>query len=489
MNRKTVFFLWSFCLLLFSCGGGGGAGSEAPTAPPAPQNVLSAGGDGQAYLSWRDVSDATGYNIYWSTTAGVDKLSGTKITVAAGPYYHAGLNNNTTYYYVVTAVNQYGESVESFEVSATTGQFTAPLPPRDLVSFSLHRRVIIRWTTSEAGDANTSYNIYWSTSPGVTKRSGIKIADAPSPYTHTGLTNGLTYYYVVSGVNQYGEGLASREISATPDQGNVPSAPTGVTAVAGDRKATISWNAVGNATTYNIYWSTSPDLSSQSGTKLANAKSPYTHSGLTQGSTYYYIITAANEFGESDDSTKSSVTIPDSRKDMCVAMGDSITAGAFATSYANSYVALLSARWGKSIVNEGVGGAHASYGALTIDDVLDRYNPRYITIYYGTNDLGTIAPDETIGYLKYIIERAKANGTIPVIATMGPFLNNWAWRQPYATELSRRIRELAASQGIACADIEAALGGNGNYMDDDGQHPIDAGHSVIAYTFYLALTR
>ena len=186
----------------------------------------------------------------------------------------------------------------------------------------------------------------------MTKGSGIKIADAPSPYTHVGLTNGTTYYYVITGVNQYGEGLESQEVSATPDQGNTPSAPTGVTTVAGDRKATISWNAVSNASTYNIYWSTSPDMSSQSGTKLANVKSPYTHSGLIQGETYYYVITAANGFGESEDSIKSSVTIPDSHKDICVAMGDSITFGVLASSYANSYVSLLSARWGKTIINE-----------------------------------------------------------------------------------------------------------------------------------------
>lgn len=489
MNRKAVIILLMLSSMVFSCGGGSGGGSDTITVPPAPQNVLSAGGNGQAYLSWRDVSGATTYNIYWSTTAGVDKQSGAKISVAASPYYHAGLNNGASYYYVVTAVNQYGESVESFEVSASPGQFTPPLPPRDIVTFSLHRSAAIRWTALEAADVNTSYNIYWSTSKGVTKRSGIKIADALSPYTHTGLTNGTTYYYIIAGVNQYGEGLASQEVSATPDQGNLPSPPTGITTVAGDRKATISWNAVSNASTYNIYWSTSPDVSSQSGTKLANVNSPYIHSGLLQGNTYYYVITSVSKYGESDDSVKSSVTIPDSRKDICVAMGDSITFGVLASSYDKSYVALLSARWGKTIINESEGGGLSQYGASIIDEVLSQHNPRYMTIYFGTNDLGFVAQDVIIGNLKYMIERAKANGTIPVIATMGPFFNHWAWKQPDAYELSRRIRELAASQGIACADIEVALGGNSNYMDDDGQHPIDAGHRIIAETFYRALTQ
>ena len=451
MKRKPYqpyIVLLILSLLVLSCGGGGGGeGSVSNTAPPAPENILSISGNAQVRLSWSNVSEATTYTIYWSNTAGVRKQSGTKISAVTSPYYHSGLTNGTNYYYVVTATNQYGESIESFEVSATPSQIAPPLPPKEVVTVGFNNKAIIRWTPIDAEDSNTSHNIYWSTSTGVTKGNGTKIADAVSPYTHVGLTNGTTYYYVVTGVNQYGEGLESQEASATPNQGNTPAAPTGVTVVAGDREAVISWNAVDTATTYNIYWSTSPDLSSQNGTILANVKSPYTHSGLTQGKTYYYVVTAASGFGESDDSERKSVLIPDSRKDICVAMGDSITAGDGATSYANSYVPLLSSWWGKTIINKGVGGAYSSYGFFTIDEILYQYNPRYLTIYFGTNDAGLENPDNTIGYLQYIIERAKENGTIPVIATLGPAFDEWAWRTPYLAYLSQRIRQLAASQG------------------------------------------
>ena len=490
MKRKVYLIFVILSLLVLSCGGGGGGGSSSPnTAPPAPENIVSISGNAQVRLSWGNASGATTYNIYWSTTAGVRKQSGTKIPAVTNPYYQNGLNNGTTYYYVVTAANQYGESIESLEVSATPSQIAPPLPPKEIAILGLDRKTIIRWTAVEAEDASTSHNIYWSRSSGVTKGNGTKIANAVSPYTHTDLTNGITYYYVVTTVNGYGESLESQEVSATSAQGNVPSAPTGVTAVAGDREATISWNAVDNATTYNIYWSTSPDVSSQSGTKLAKAQSPYTHSGLTQGKTYYYVVTAANGFGESRDSERSSVTIPDNRKDICVAMGDSITVGEAATSYTNSYVSLLSNRWGKTIINEGVGGEYSSYGAAMIDYFLSRYNPKYITIYFGTTDAGVMDPDLTMSDLRYIIERAKDNGTIPVVATLGPFFGQWAWKRSFTIDLSQRIRQLAASEGIACADIEAAMNWNENYMSSDGLHPNDEGHRIIADTFYNALTR
>jgi lysophospholipase L1-like esterase/fibronectin type 3 domain-containing protein len=489
MNRKVCLILVILSLIVLSCGGGGGGGSSPNTAPPAPENILSASGNDQVYLSWGNVSGATTYNIYWSTTAGVRKQSGTKISAVTSPYYQTGLNNGTTYYYVVTAANQYGESAESREISASPSQFTPPLPPKEIAILGLDRKTIIRWTPNEAEIINISYNIYWSTSNGVTKGTGTKIADAASPYTHDGLTNDLTYFYVVTGVNQNGEGLESQEWSAIPAQGNVPSAPTGVTVVAGDRQATISWNDVDKANIYNIYWSTSPDISSKSGTKLAGVKSPHTDSELTQGITYYYVITAANGYGESADSNKVSVTIPDSRKDIGVALGDSITFGYGTTSYAKSYVPLLSARWSKTIYNESMDGGLSSNGAAVIDQLLSQYNPRYITIYYGSNDLGFVDPDRTISNLQYIIQRAKDNGTIPVVATLGPFLNNWAWRRPYAIDLNLRIRQLAASEGIACADIEVALNWNSAYMISDGMHPNDEGHQIIAETFYRALTQ
>jgi inhibitor of cysteine peptidase len=93
--------------------------ATAAPGPPAPTGVSASAGNGQATISWNAVSGATSYNIYWSTTSGVTKTSGTKITGAASPYSHTGLINGTTYYYIVTAVNSFGESSESSQVSAT----------------------------------------------------------------------------------------------------------------------------------------------------------------------------------------------------------------------------------------------------------------------------------------------------------------------------------------------------------------------------------
>ncbi len=93
--------------------------SEPGTAPSTPTNVSATAGNEEITISWDSVTGATYYNIYWSTSAGVTKETGTKISTFTSPYTHTGLTNDTTYYYVVTAENSYGESDESDEVSAT----------------------------------------------------------------------------------------------------------------------------------------------------------------------------------------------------------------------------------------------------------------------------------------------------------------------------------------------------------------------------------
>lgn len=87
-----------------------------------------------------------------------------------------------------------------------------------------------------------------------------------------------------------------------------PFAPTGVTAIADIEQATISWNAVQGATAYHIYWATTPAVTKTGGIKIACVASPYIHTGLTRGTTYYYIVTAEDSSGESAPSAEVSAT-------------------------------------------------------------------------------------------------------------------------------------------------------------------------------------
>ncbi|MDP2793931.1 MAG: kelch repeat-containing protein [Sulfurisoma sp.] len=92
-----------------------------------------------------------------------------------------------------------------------------------------------------------------------------------------------------------------------------PAAPTGVQAIPGNSQATISWNAVSGATSYNVYMATQSGVTKTS-TTLAGfmahtaVTSPYVHTGLTNGTPYYFVVTAVNASGESIESSQVSAT-------------------------------------------------------------------------------------------------------------------------------------------------------------------------------------
>jgi len=190
------------------------------TVPAAPTGVSAVGGTNQTTIKWTAVSDATTYNLYWSKTAGVTTATGTKISGATSPAVQTGLTDGTAYYYVVTAVNSTGESAASGQVTATTLSTvptpTVPAIPTGVTATGGTNQITLAWS---AVSGATSYNVYYSTTAGVTTANGSKIAGATSPYIKTGLLNSTSYYFIVTAVNSTGESAASAQgtaITSTP---------------------------------------------------------------------------------------------------------------------------------------------------------------------------------------------------------------------------------------------------------------------------------
>jgi chitin-binding protein len=91
--------------------------------------------------------------------------------------------------------------------------------------------------------------------------------------------------------------------------GAVPNAPTGVTGTAGNAQVVLGWSAVSGATSYNV------KRSLVSGGPYANVQTgvtttSFTHTGLTNGTPYYYVVTALNASGESAISNQAGPLTP-----------------------------------------------------------------------------------------------------------------------------------------------------------------------------------
>lgn len=264
------------------------------SAPGIPTGVGITVGNGRVGITWAAVAGAASYNLYYGTTAGVTTANGTKVGATTSGSTIFGLVNGSTYYFVVTAVNAGGESATSGEVNAMP-QLPVTGAPTGISAAAGNGQITVSWG---AVSGATSYNVYYSTAAGVSIANATRVGGVTSGSAITGLANGTPYYLVVTAVNAGGESAISNEINSTPLI-PVPVAPTGVSASAGDRLTTISWGTVTGATSYNLYYGASPGITTASFTKIIGATSGSVITGLTNGTNYYFVVTAVNSRGES----------------------------------------------------------------------------------------------------------------------------------------------------------------------------------------------
>lgn len=279
--------------------------------PPAAVSSLSVEpGDELNTVQWPAVQTATSYNLYWSETSPVTTSSAV-ITGVVSPFVHSGRTNGKLVYYAITALNQWGESALSVEVGAMP---VAPVPaaPTTLNATPGDTSVALAWNAVSRAD---SYNLYWAKAAGVVPgAAGVtKIGNIlATSYTHVGLTNLDRYYYVVTAVNTGGESVPSTEATAMPVP-PAPGAPANLTATPGDAKVLLSWSASEGATSYSLYWANTANVvpGAAGVTQIPGlTATSFQHTGLTNGSTYYYKVAAVNPGGESLSTEVSARPLP-----------------------------------------------------------------------------------------------------------------------------------------------------------------------------------
>jgi hypothetical protein len=185
----------------------------------------------------------------------------------------------------------------SFYTSAST-----PSAPTSLSATAGDGQATISFTPgSDGGSAITNYK--YSTDG--TNYTALSPTDSSSPVTISGLTNGTSYTIYLKAVNANGDSAASSSVTVTPS--STPSAPTSLSATAGDGQATISFTpgSDGGSAISNYKYST--DGTTYTALSPTDSSSPVTIPGLTNGTSYTIYLKAVNANG--DSSASSSVTV------------------------------------------------------------------------------------------------------------------------------------------------------------------------------------
>ncbi|CAM3376619.1 pectinesterase family protein [Marinicrinis lubricantis] len=267
--------------------------SESAIRPQAPSGVQVKARNSQAELSWDGVEEASSYTVKRSLSP-EGPFETVKSGITEASYRDGGLENGVTYYYVVSGTSIAGEGDRSEIVSVTPyGTIGTPVLKAEGANRSIH----LQWQTVPNA---TGYNVKKAITPEgpyATVAEGI----AGLEYTDTQVENGIPYYYRVTAANGVTYSLDSNIAAARPRvKDGTPAPPQLVSLLPGDQSMELTWEASNHADGYKVKRSESV---SGPYSVIADTKATaYTDQGLTNGKTYYYVVTAYNKRGDSGSS-------------------------------------------------------------------------------------------------------------------------------------------------------------------------------------------
>ena len=324
--------------------------------PGAPAIGTAVPGHEQVTVSWTEPADTgyddaagtvgeiTTYTVYYHTAAfDAASLPTTKVEVTDGTARSVDVPNlsfGTTYFFRVTATNATGEGALSGEATAAPTLPANAVPGAPKIEFltSGNKRVwLLLSEPTDKGYINgngtkgviTAYTVYYHTASFDTANLPATKVDVTGENWQTvevtGLTNHIPYFFRVTATNATGEGALTEERQSTPQAppNAAPGAPAIGTAAAGDTQVTVSWTAPtdkgyisgdgteGIITGYTVYYHTAAfDASSLPTTKVEVSGGTTTTdvTSLTNGTTYYFRVTATNDTGESVPSGEATAT-------------------------------------------------------------------------------------------------------------------------------------------------------------------------------------
>lgn len=254
---------------------------EDTVAPAAPTGFVVNDLNGTADLSW-DVSGAGDFkqsNVYLD---GV--LQGSTTTTT---FQITGLTVGQQYTYEVSHVDTSDNESTKAQVVSTMADDVAPNAPTGLQVVGADNVADLTWTANTEGDL-AGYNVYVN---GVQDNGALITTTS---YQVTGLTNGVTYDFQVSAVDDFGnESPLSAIVSDLIEDTQAPATPTGLAVTSGDTVLNCSWdaNSEPDLAGYNIY------VNGVKNNASIITGTTYQVTGLTNGTVYDIQVSAVDNSG------------------------------------------------------------------------------------------------------------------------------------------------------------------------------------------------
>jgi rhamnogalacturonan endolyase len=276
------------------------------SAPAAPTGLSVASiGHQSVTLNWSPSSGANYYSVFRSTLVnsggGSSNLLGTIIlnnTNTGTSYTDISPSDGSIYQYFVTATGAGGTSGNSASVVGVALPSPPASAPVSLTgTFVQTTNVTLNWS---AVSGAVGYAIYRATSASGPFTYLQSVTE--TIYTDVGLNPATVYYYRVAAVNDAG---ISANATATVNGQQV--APASLSAFGANNQITLVWPVASGATSYTLKRGISSGNETTtviSGYTLTS----YTNTGLGNGITYYYVVTATGPGGTSANSPEASAT-------------------------------------------------------------------------------------------------------------------------------------------------------------------------------------
>ncbi len=291
--------------------------STVPAKPAAPS---ATSGNLVADVTWTAPSDGgspiTSYTV-------VSSPATTTCTWTTGPLtcHFTGLTNGQAYTFTVTAHNANGAGLTSDASTPVTPSTTPGQPAAPTITGVANQSATVNWVAPGTGGAAIdSYTVV--SSPATTTCTWTT---GPLTCPFTTLTNGTSYTFTVTAHNINGNSLTS-DASTPVTPSTVPGQPLAPVVQAGNKVVVLTWvqpDTGGSPITSYMVKSVTPDASKSC--TWTTGLLTCTVTGLTNGQSYTFTVTAHNANGDGLASPVSAAVIPAAVPDKVV--GVSATRG------------------------------------------------------------------------------------------------------------------------------------------------------------------